>query len=80
MDIELLKNVLTLLLMFGALGPTLGALEKLLFSVPELAARLLDRRERARQLRAIAARFPNLSPRDRLARQRPAPRTRGRRA
>ena len=42
MDIELLKNVLTLMLMFGALGLTLDALEKIIFAgtrLPRRAAR-----------------------------------------
>jgi len=77
MNIELLKNALTLLLTFGALGLTLGALEKIIFAAPAYLAALLDRRGRARQLRDLARRFPNLSPAHRLRRQRPASRGKG---
>lgn len=77
MDIELLKDVVTLLLAFGALALTLGALEKIIFASPAYLAALLDRRERAHQLRDLARRFPNLSPGHRLRRQRPASRGKG---
>lgn len=77
MDIELLKGVLTLLLMFGALALALDALEKIVFAAPAYLAGLLDRRERAQQLRDLARRFPNLSPGDRLRRQRPVSRGKG---
>lgn len=71
MDIELLKGVLTLRLM-------LGALEKIIFAAPTYLAALLDRRERARAARRdLARRFPNLSPGDRLRRQRPVSRGKG---
>ena len=77
MDTELLKNVLTLLLTLGALALALGALEKIIFAAPAYLAALLDRRERAQQLRDLARRFPNLSPGHRLRRQRPVSRGKG---
>jgi hypothetical protein len=77
MDIELLKNVIALLLTLGALGLALGALEQILFAAPAYIAGLLDRLERAQQLRELARRFPNLSSDHRLRQQRPRPRGKG---